>query len=558
MISVRAVLRRAVRPLPAGAQVALRALRERATGTFDSAPAIAALRAREQALIDGHVATQAAQPGRLRILASVLQQSPPWLDTTYGLATALRLRGHDVRTLLCDGPLPRCEMTLGSQEPPPCEVCAAWLSRYEDAYGFVGTRLSSLLDADDRAWAREMARGRATAGDARATTPLMVDGVDLEQLARRELQRYRRGFAFEPLADEAYEPWLMSALLVMRAAGRVVERTAPDVLVVSSGRTLVAACLVAASRARGVRVVTWDTEPSFADGLVFSHDLPAVQVPLDAAWQEVRDRSLATEQRRDLHAFLGRWSRSDGTPFPYNPAPVTGADEIRTVLGLRPGARVISAFSNSAWDMAVVDRDVGFVHMFDWLFALVDYARQHPETDVVIRAHPAEVKVPDDLKSRTPVCDELRARCAPLPPNVKLVDGHSPLSSYTLAALSDVVMVYSSRLGLELAIAGRQVWLAGDVTYRGKGFTRDLRSKDEMWQALDAGDVSGPLDADEVARAEQFAWLWFFRGVIRSPLLRPADGRFVLDSFAQLAVGGDSTVDRLCHAIAVGAPFVAP
>ena len=553
MISVRALLRRAVRPLPAGAQNAMRELRERIAGVHDSAPAIAALRAREQSVIDAVVAEQRLQPGRLRILTSVLQQSPPWLDTAYGLATALRLRGHDVRGVLCDGALPLCEMTLGSQEPPPCEVCVGWLSRYEEAFGFAFGRLSSVLHADDRAWADAL-----VANTDHADPAFDVDGLDLRRLARRELQRYRRGFAFEPEADPAYTQWLTSALLVMRASGRLIERERPDVLLLSSGRTLVAACLVAAARARGVRVVTWDTEPSFADGLVFSHGEPAVQVPLDDAWASAAEIPLTDAQRSEVRQFLGRWSRSDGTPFPYNPTPVDDETGIRTALGLRPGARLITAFSNSAWDMAVVDRDVGFAHMFDWLFALVDYARQHPDVDVVVRAHPAEVKVPIDLQSRTPVCDELRARCAPLPPNLALVDGGSALSSYVLAGMADVAMVYSSRFGLELAVNGRQPWLAGDVTYRGKGFTRDLMSKADMVAALDAGEQSRALRADEQVRAERFAHLWFFRGLVRAPLLRPADGRFALHSFTRLAPGGDEAVDHICDGVVRGTPFVRP
>ena len=46
MSTVRSLLRRAVRPLPAGAQIAIRELRERVAGTYDSAPVVRALRER--------------------------------------------------------------------------------------------------------------------------------------------------------------------------------------------------------------------------------------------------------------------------------------------------------------------------------------------------------------------------------------------------------------------------------------------------------------------------------------------------------------------------------
>ncbi len=66
---------------------------------------------------------------------------------------------------------------------------------------------------------------------------------------------------------------------------------------------------------------------------------------------------------------------------------------------------------------------------------------------------------------------EIRGRYGPLPSNIKLVEGDSPVSSYTLADMAQVVMVYASRIGLEVALRGKRPRLAGDMTYRGKGFT---------------------------------------------------------------------------------------
>jgi len=116
--------------------------------------------------------------------------------------------------------------------------------------------------------------------------------------------------------------------------------------------------------------------------------------------------------------------------------------------------------------------------------------------------------------------------------------------------------VYASRLGLEFALAGRRAWLLGEQTYRGKGFTRDVTSREEMCAALDAGDMSEPLSPADVERAERFAYLWFFRYVTRLPLLRPLDERFTLQSFASLAPGGDPVVERICEALTTSAPFL--
>lgn len=532
-------------------QVALRELRERVEGIHDSSTAVRTLREREQSGLDRIAAIEGSKGGRLRVLSCVLQQVPPWVETAYSLAAALRLRGHHVTGVLCDGVLPICEMNLGGRERPRCDVCGAWLGRYEQAFGFTFPRLTTCATSGDSEWAE-----RLVAAWQPAAGPLRVEGFDLSRVASRELQRYRRGFSFDPLADPAYREWLTAAALAVRLFGRLLDREHPDVVIASSGRTLLASCVMAAARNRGIRTVTWDTEPSYPDGLVFSHGRAAVEVPLDDEWPAAREQPLDDRQRDALREFLGRWALSDGTPFPYNPSPIADEAAIRQALGLRTGAHLVVAFSNSAWDMAVVDRDAAFPNMFAWLFALVDYAAAHPEIDLVVRAHPAEMKVPADLQSRTPVAAEIRRRYRDLPRNVSLVDGESAFSSYTLAAMANVAIVYSSRLGLELAVGGRRPWLVGDVTYRGKGFTRDLESPDEMIAALDSRESSASLSDDERLRAERFAYLWFFRYIVRAPVLRPPGGRFVLESFKQLEPAGDEVVDRICDAIATGSPFL--
>src|SRR6188472_46600 len=142
--------RRAVRALPTSAQLLIKRARASAEKS-DWAPAIHRLRLSEQHEIERLIARERASPGRLRILCSVLQQTSPWLDVSYGLATALRLRGHDVRGLLCDGLVPLCEMNLGESDRPSCEVCVGWLSRYEEAAGFQWSRLSRWISPADRA-----------------------------------------------------------------------------------------------------------------------------------------------------------------------------------------------------------------------------------------------------------------------------------------------------------------------------------------------------------------------------------------------------------------------
>jgi len=486
----------------------------------------------------GHPPAQRPRP--LRILTdTAFQQALPWLGISTALARALALRGHSVTALRCDGFIPQCEHTIGRQPQPSCRRCARSMQAAEEAAGLPASGSAEFLSGADRRHAEQVVESTAPASRAR----LVVDGVPLGRLAVRELQRFARGAVDDPAGDPAFRSWLVTAHVLSTMMDRALETLKPDLVLATNGRVLHAAVLAARARQRGVRVVTWDTEPTHPDALIFSHHDEAATVPLDASWVEARERPLSRIEREALRAFATRWAVSHHRAAGHMPE------------GLRDGARLVVACSNSAWDVAAVDRHVAFASMFEWLDAVVAGARRHPDVDVVIRAHPAERTGTPDLWSRTPVAATVRGRHAALPTNLHLVDAGDPVDTYALVARATVVMVYSSRIGLEAALAGTRPWIAGATTFRAKGFSRDLQDAADV----DAAFVEPERDRltpAEQALAEQFAYLWWFRALTRVPWLCDGHRMMPVPEDARLALGGDPVIDRLCEAIVTGAPFL--
>jgi hypothetical protein len=548
-MNLRYQVLRALYRLPAPWQISIKVIKRAIFGDPDWAAPIKRLRLREQDYLEETSSRNASLPDRKRIAIYSLHHFSP---IEYGLAMALRLRGHHVRGILCDGLLPLCEKSLGGNLRPPCKACSMFYSRYEDAFGFNYARLTDYLDEDDLTRADQLVR--QTPPD--RLLALDLDGVPVGRFAQRELQRYYRGYVFDPPGHPAFRHWLVAGILMTWLSERWLDSHPSDIVGVCSGRTMSTAPFFTIARSRGIPVVTWDGSATHPDGLTFSHNESATEIPLNEAWRETSHQPLSEVQLRDLQTYLRRWARSEITPFPYNLNPIEDEQAIRDKLSLRGNRPIIAAFTNTAWDIAVIDRDVGFENMFDWVFALVEYAAVHAEIDLIVRSHPAEKMVTPDLRSRTPVADEIRKRYSPLPSNIKLIEGDNPISSYTLAKIAHVNIVYATRFGLELALRGQRAWIAGDVTYRGKGFTLDLTSKEHMLRLFEAKTFDNRLSEEEVTLAQRFAYLWLFRYVTRLPLLRRPDKRFTLESFRMLGPGGDPTVDRLCTAIVTGQPFI--
>ena len=199
-------------------------------------------------------------------------------------------------------------------------------------------------------------------------------------------------------------------------------------------------------------MVTWDTEPTFRDGLRSATMPRPGLIPIDAEWSRASGQALAEAQQRMLRDVSRPLVAQREHAASLQPAFASFGVAIRERLAAPLRCAAGRGVGNSAWDMAAVDRDAGSTSMFDWLFTLVAYAVAHPAIDLVVRAHPSETNVADDLKSRTPVGAEILRRFAPLPANIKRVDGLESDRFVRAGGHGRVVTVYTSRIGLEFAL----------------------------------------------------------------------------------------------------------
>ena len=171
----------------------------------------------------------------------------------------------------------------------------------------------------------------------------------------------------------------------------------------------------------------------------------------------------------------------------------------------------------------------------------------------MIRVHPAEVKLPGK-QTREPLGDYLRQDYRDLPPNVRIVDADDPLSSYPLMAAADVGLVYTSTTGLEMALRGKPVIVAGRTHYRGKGFTLDVSSPTEFTESLEQALDNPAAVAPDLDRARRTRICSSSRPR-RSPRCGgtcPRSGPAHDCSLDDLSPGRNADVDRICDEILGG------
>jgi hypothetical protein len=459
------------------------------------------------------------------------------------IAQALRLRGTEVALLTCGGGQPICEVGWGRRVAPrPCDRCAYFTDRVA-SYG----RLPKMRLAEEFPWGSSPDKAPSERNGSGTLSPSDATLASVAWFTRSsDSGRARDGAAVE-------RDFGISAAAVEVAFARILERFRPDVVFAANGLFAAERAVRAVAADRGVRVVTYEMAPR-KDALVFSQTGAAPEMETDALAEDQCARPLSKAEGEALDALLHARVTGAGAHEQYFDRPSEhGGEAVRSSLGLRPGARVVSAFTNLAWDTALLGKDVAYKSQFDWLARACEIVSRRDDRALVIRVHPAESR----WGTAQPIETELTERIGALPRNVFLVRPDDPLSSYGLVEISDLVLCYTTTVGLEAAVTGIPVAVAGRTHYRGRGFTTDVESHADLEEVIDNLPTMSP---EQVELARRYAFAFFFRLMIPFRHVRNAGSRVadVPVSADDLVPSRDPYLDFLCERILDGGDFFLP
>jgi hypothetical protein len=458
------------------------------------------------------------------------------------IAQALRLRGADVSFITCGGGLEICDRANTWEAPPmPCTTCTRYVQGSVDAHGFPRISLRDRWQDDDPNPWPEI--DEVSAVDLPNVEAL---GLPLGELVDIPVKWFLMGtrLAEDPLAPITFRSFLRSSRRVAVALERALDELRPDVVLMLNGLFFFEAICRELCGRRGIDVVTYE-RGFIKETLLFRRGAPACLLDVSDLWAVWRDVPLTPDEDEQLDRYLGERSRGERTIDRFwGDARFEGPER-------RSEGRLISLFTNLTWDSAVIGQEVAFDSLQDWVAAAVEAFARRPEHELVIRIHPAEVKLPGK-QTREPVGAFLRDRFSDLPKNVRVIEADDPTSSYPLMAASDFGLVFTSTTGMELAMQGIPVVVAGRTHYRGKGFTTDVSSAAEFELALDKGLADPATLAPDREQARRYAYTFFFRAPVASPGVEEhvlGLARLTVDELSELAPGGSPDLDRICDVI---------
>jgi len=472
------------------------------------------------------------------------------------IAHALRLRGAEVTGLLCDRLLPACTMQKSDHHELACD---RWC--YRNSGPFVRAAqlphrwYSEFITPDERTECDRLAARVPVAELKRFEWRGIALGVHVD----RSVQSHFKVGAFEldrPDMVAKARQLLAAGMYLVRIGERVFEELRIDKVFMDDGQKIDWGVIRSVARARGVpvdltlgtcrggcRLVEHDQSTKWSDPLPW--------------WPQWRDVPLTPDQEAELDAyFAGRATRPYGDRAWTELTRGTDRNEVRRRIGLpaTPSGLVFAMFPNLGYDAAVTTDEPTYATGAEWVVATVRYFAQRPEQYLVIKLHPAEaLRAAQDSTG-----DALAAEFRTCPPNVHILAPHTNLTAHDVIEAADVVLVYTSTVGIEAGYLGKPVVNVGGGWHAERGISIDVTTPAQYFDLL--GKIcAGAVPAVSRELARRYAYAVFFRGALpirHYSAMYPNITALHLNGLEELAPGRDAAMDVICRGILLDEPFM--
>lgn len=283
----------------------------------------------------------------------------------------------------------------------------------------------------------------------------------------------------------------------------------PDVVVVPNGTILEYGIVYRVARYLNISTMTYEFSDQH-DVCWLGQNTEIMRQDTSAMWQVQKELPFSNEQRKRIQAlFESRQKAKVNENFTrkWQNTPAQGAESVRDVLKLdnRP---IVLLPTNVLGDSLTLGRQVFSKTMADWVSRTILYFIGRPDIQLVIRIHPGEI-----LSREYSMLDVVRQTLPELPEYIHVIGPEEKVNTYDLIDISDIGLVYTTTVGLEMALKGLPVIVAGQTHYRGRGFTIDPNSWVDYFKML-GSLLENPrihrLSKDEIAMGWKYAYHFFY------------------------------------------------
>jgi len=418
----------------------------------------------------------------------------------------LSARGHDVQFLFADRVLPIDEQTDESNYFNLSKIVNYYVifgKRLFEAAGVEVINLSDLLSDD-----------QISIFDSELNTDKWDVYVDTMYL------RYFKVGIIDKKSDR-YLNFLSKgrhAAIISEAVGNALVKMNPDRVMITHGSYTTKGPAKDILKEAGIPIVSqgWGR---IARSQKFNWGVSSDSWKVDQEWEKVKDIPLNEEQISVINNYTDSRRNHKNDAYIYNHSPEEAAGVVFDRLGLNSNKPVYSMFTNLIWDACSAQKEIAFSNVSEWIYETIEWFCDRAEKQLIIKTHPAEAQ----FGTNQSVKGLIEKKFPNLPENIKIIPADTDINSWSVINITNIGIVHTSTVGLELALEGLPCLCVSDTYYRQKGFTVDVKNKKEYFEILEGNNFE--FDKEQVKiMARRFAYVMFIRGQIPMDYYEPNVG----------------------------------
>ncbi|MCH7826837.1 MAG: hypothetical protein IIC75_02510 [Bacteroidetes bacterium] len=354
---------------------------------------------------------------------------------------------------------------------------------------------------------------------------------------------------------------LISALILHKVYGRVLEKIKIDRVITSGGDYYQYILLrILANR---LNISTYHYNYAGRAGTwTYALNEASNNMNFKSAWKEYQKRELTQKQNEKLNSYLK--FRSDGANtdvLSYVNDTKLKFSELNEIWANYDNSKpLVLLAANMVWDAAALNKEIFFSDMFDWTINTMKYFMENKQWQLIVKPHPAEShsKI---RKTKQTLLGEIEKANLKITDNILILDSDTKISPYDLYQFCDLGLIYTSTVGIELAMLGKPVIVTGKTSYRNAGFTFDPKNKSEYYLFIEK-TLNQSLLIDKkfnIDLSRKYFYFYHFHYLIDLGIATYRWGDKVelnIESFEEILPGANKYLDYVCDSIIKDLPII--
>jgi len=480
-----------------------------------------------------------------RILINLIELNHEQFYRVLLLAEALRLRGADIKVLVCDSTLQGCEIKSVRSGLDPCFTCRYNLKNVTPKFNVKFIKLSEYVNDIDLENIRKDAK--RILNNKKLITK---ESIDITEVVNDSVVRYFYGgqnaYTVKKVRSIKLDH-IVTSMIGIHAANKIYLKWKPDSILSNMGSY---------SSYSPYHIVA--EKYSIECNFISQSNFDKYKVILNAhelfrgdsryrKWTDLRNSALLTdEESRQLDGFISL--RFSGKSNSFRENSYFNDKSFSNNFLIDSKKTNIFLFPSIFWDVGISEWGSGtYGDVVEWVLDTVEALKDHKDICLYIKPHPGETITTDP--SNMGVVDFIIQKFGSIPRNMTIITADMKIKTYELFPYIDIGLVFRGTLGLEMLLNNIPVISTGLSPYSFLDSNTYPSSRKEYMELLLGNKELSKPDSDEV---RLFAYFYFIKTLIPWTLTSQFMGSVVNLSFSSLEEiqsEENKYLDHLCDCI---------